>query len=331
MLARILDEVNKKLNKRHIGEDERYNAFVEEIGVQIGDVRDLQDKAAERLNELEKQDAKKITSESYHVGFDSSHVNNAKLGEGSIDGGKLELLNPNYDLASAGPGTISKVTTDVLSNEEIQTSDTAKLFVQIKQNDYKAIHAFISSHPEILRESESDSLLIEAFNVVLDHDDEPLAWRYVHHAILLQWCRRLGRDSIAMFFKKVASPGHQAREVFEKDIDESFQRIRKFARENGKQRSAETSDGVEQIQLHAIDPGTSIQISVPEAESEDVEVQKARAIFDGFTPEMKAALESGLLTNVNEVLGTMEVSEAETMVGLLGDVSVCPWIRYPSC
>ncbi|KAI0112079.1 Cdc37 N terminal kinase binding-domain-containing protein [Nemania sp. FL0031] len=319
MMARILDDVNKKLDERKVQQSERYIAFVEEIGVHIRNIRDLQDKAAEKLDELEKKDAKKITSESYHVGFDSSHVSKGKPGEHSTKDGKPELLNPNFDLANDGPSMSSETMTAFLSDEKIKISPIAKRFAQIKPSNYTASHDIISSHPDLLQESETDSLLIEAFNLLLDHNDEPLAWQYVHQALLLPWCRRLGRDGTALFFKRIASPGHQVREVFRKEVDEKFRRMRELAKENARQRAAESSDATEQIQLHAVDPGTSIQIRIPETDSEDIEVQKARTIFDGFTPEMKAALESGLLSKVNEVLGAMEVPEAEHMVGLLGD------------
>ena len=80
-------------------------------------------------------------------------------------------------------------------------------------------------------------------------------------------------------------------------------------------------DGVEQIQLHAVEPGTVIQITVPAADSQDPEEQEARKIFESFKPEMRKALESGKLDEVNKVLGEMKVDEAEELVGLFGEVS----------
>ena len=40
----------------------------------------------------------------------------------------------------------------------------------------------------------------------------------------------------------------------------------------------------------------------------------ARAIFEGFPPGLRKALESGSLERVNEVLGKMSVEEAEEVV-----------------
>jgi cell division cycle protein 37 len=81
------------------------------------------------------------------------------------------------------------------------------------------------------------------------------------------------------------------------------------------------TEGVEQIQLHAVEPGTVINIKVPRADSEDPEEQEAREIFEHFAPEMRKALETGNLDEVNKVLGEMPIDEAEELVGLFGEVS----------
>lgn len=86
------------------------------------------------------------------------------------------------------------------------------------------------------------------------------------------------------------------------------------------ERSNETA-GVEQIQLHAVDPNTQITIAVPSARSDELEIRKSRKIFETFPPGLQRALESGSLDEVNKVLGKMSVEEAEEVVGLLGEVS----------
>lgn len=79
--------------------------------------------------------------------------------------------------------------------------------------------------------------------------------------------------------------------------------------------------GVEQIQLHAVDPNTQITIAVPSIGSDDPEIQNSRKIFESFPPGLQRALESGNLDEVNKVLGKMSVEEAEEVVGLLGEVT----------
>lgn len=85
--------------------------------------------------------------------------------------------------------------------------------------------------------------------------------------------------------------------------------------------------GVEQIQLHAVEPGTAINITIPEKDSEDEAMQQARAVFEAFPPGLQRALESGSLDEVNKVLGKMSVEEAEEVVGQLGEVSLIKAFR----
>ena len=101
-------------------------------------------------------------------------------------------------------------------------------------------------------------------------------------------------------------------------------RIKNRSREILAERAKEPAEGVEQIQLHAVEPGTVINVRVPPTNSEDPEEQKARAIFDGFKPEMKKALETGELDEVNKVLGRLGVEEAEELVNLFGEVRYAP-------
>ncbi|CRK26327.1 hypothetical protein BN1708_018227, partial [Verticillium longisporum] len=97
-------------------------------------------------------------------------------------------------------------------DEEIEASPAAQLFAQIRANDYAASLSFLSKHPEILTERETDGLLVMAFDAALERKDD---WsrQCVHQALLLQYCRALGKDGVAMFFKRITTKGHQAQEV----------------------------------------------------------------------------------------------------------------------
>ncbi|KAK4249147.1 Cdc37 N terminal kinase binding-domain-containing protein [Corynascus novoguineensis] len=272
MLATIIDEVTKALDEKQTEKHPRYEAFTQELGIHVRKIQDLQAELARKLGTLELQDANKIASESYHVGFDSSYVNKTK------------------------PGDATKQET-----KRIRASPAAKLFAQIPASNYRASRDYLLSHPEVLQnESKSDGLFIEAYYVMLDQNDEKRAWQYVHKPLLLQYTRMLGHDGVALFFKCITTPGYQAHEVFEKDVAERFQKIRSMAKRDSQERSG----GVEQA---------------PPTSSEDEEMRKARKIFEQFSPEMRAALESGSLDEVNGVLAEMVVSEAEKMVGLLNE------------
>jgi len=107
--------------------------------------------------------------------------------------------------------------------------------------------------------------------------------------------------------------------VFNDDVNNTYTRIRTRTKEILTERGlGETTGGVEQIQLQAVDPNTAIHINVPAANSADPEEQEARKIFDAFPPGLQRALERGALEDINVVLGKMAVDEAEEVVELLG-------------
>lgn len=105
-------------------------------------------------------------------------------------------------------------------------------------------------------------------------------------------------------------------------MNSTYARIRTRTAELAKERAPNpkgSEQEVEQIQLHAVEPGTAININVPQADSTDDVEQQARIIFERFPPGLQRALESGSLDRVNEVLGKMSVSEAEEVVDQLGE------------
>ena len=98
---------------------------------------------------------------------------------------------------------------------------------------------------------------------------------------------------------------------------------------------AEDTQDREQIQLVAQDPSMEITFNLPDGPppdelrvegdgSEDLDLEQVRAflerkweIFEGFDDQLKVALKSEKLDEVNKVLGAMKVAEAEEVVELL--------------
>ena len=123
----------------------------------------------------------------------------------------------------------------------------------------------------------------------------------------------------------------RAIKVFEDDVENTYQHIvtrSKIAKE-------EESQGREQIQLVPENPSQSISFNVPDGPppenlilegpgTEDIDVEEVRKalqfrwdVFQGFSPALQEALKSGGLDGVNQVLGKMEVPEAEAIVNSL--------------
>ncbi|KAF4121339.1 cell division cycle protein 37 [Geosmithia morbida] len=338
MMITLLDQVNKALDEKK--PEDRYAATIDEVQGHEDKVVALQRQLEEKLAELEKVDRRKITSEAYHTGFDSSHVSKATAADrqkqqasgAPAASAQPQLLNPNFQSA---PGPAASTTTGGGGGddgEEIEASEAGKKFARIKPQDYAASARFISQNPQILTERETDGLLVMAFDAALEGKDE-FARQCVHQGLLLQYCRSLGPDGVGLFFRRITTRGHQAQEVFAKDVQDTYMRIRNRSREIVRERALEkergADAGVEQIQLHAMEPGTVINIRIPPAVPDDQpdgegveEARRARAIFESFKPDMRKALESESLDEVNKVLGEMSVEEAEEIVNLFGEANI---------
>ncbi|KAI9799970.1 MAG: hypothetical protein M1825_004341 [Sarcosagium campestre] len=337
MMASLVDSVNKEVSASD--EDDRFGEYVKKLREHLKKVRGLQAELISRLGELEREEARKITSDSIHTGFDSSSV--AKADPKALPAKKgadvktVEVLNPaalkKDPLKDLDSGTSSGAEADVDEpagvedgdEENPEASEVGKEFAKIKSSDYRASMQYIAQHPTVMMERESEGILILAFEYQLKGDDE-MARQCVHQSLLLSYCRQLGRDGVAMFFKRVTTQGHQAQKMFYDDVKNTYAHIRTRTKALAAERAADASSGggggdVEQIQLHPVEPGTQIRIVVPPENSEDEAERNARAIFDAFPPGLKRALQSASLEEVNKVLGKMSVEEAEDVVMKLSE------------
>ncbi|EDU41424.1 Hsp90 co-chaperone Cdc37 [Pyrenophora tritici-repentis] len=346
MMASLVDAVKKDIDEQK-SEEPRYNLFIQGLEKEKARIQDLQQQLLAKLAELEKEDKKHITSDDIHDGFSYSNVKKAEEEQkkaaapsSSKKESTVELLNNPQRPAATGSdtGQSSGADADVEegsatgaaaddNDEDISASPLAQSFAKIKVGDWYACLQFLMAHPEILSEKETDGLLVEAFNSELDGKPKH-ARQCVHQGLLLQYCRQLGgRQGVELFFKRIQMKDHQAGKMFNDDVDSTYHRIKTRAAEILKERAENPQSegaGVEQIQLHAVDPNTQINISVPPKEcdatdpEEKAAIEQARQIFESFPPGLQRALESGKLDEVNKVLAKMSVDEAEEVVEKLG-------------
>ncbi|KAK8158538.1 Hsp90 co-chaperone Cdc37 [Phyllosticta citrichinensis] len=338
MMASLVDEVKNQVDEKKPAPEQRYDTFIEQLGEEKKKVAGLQGQLLTALAELEKEAARHITSDDLKTGFDYSNVKKA-VEQPSTAGStqkadSVELLNPSRPAISgrADTGQSSGADADIEDGatvdddpDNVVASKDAKEFAKIPVGDYRTCLQFLSDHPHILKESETDGLLVEAFDAELEQKHK-YSHQCVHQALLLQYCRQLGRDGVQLFFKRITTKEHQAQKLFLDDVNNTYGRIRTRAAEIREERKSNPQqEGVEQIQLHAVDPNTTISIRVPPAvddsnpETTSEEAKAARAIFDSFPPGLQRALQSGSLDEVNKVLAKMSVDEAEQIVEQLGD------------
>lgn len=345
MMASLVDAVKKDIDEKK-SDEPRYDQFIKGLEKERARIQDLQSQLLAKLAELEKEEKRHITSDDIHEGFNYSNVKKAeeeKKKAASSTGAKkettVELLNsprPSTTRTDTGQSSGADADTEEVAtaaastgdnDDDITASPLAQSFAKIKVGDWYACLQFLMQHPEILSEKETDGLLVEAFNAELDGKPKH-ARQCVHQGLLLQYCRQLGgRQGVELFFKRIQTKDHQAGKMFNDDVDSTYHRIKTRAAEILKERAENPQGegaGVEQIQLHAVDPNTQINISVPpkeptatDPEEREAEVQ-ARQIFESFPPGLQRALESGKLDEVNKVLAKMSVDEAEEVVEKLG-------------
>jgi len=208
MMSSLVDQVKKEVEESK--PENRFKAYITGVQGHKDKVLGLQQELLEKLAQLEKEESSRITSDDIHTGFDSSYVNRSKeKGKAPATSKKdtVELLNPNFakkdDFVAQSSGADADVEDGGPEDEEedIKPSDLAKEFAKIKLGDYRSCLQFISEHPEIVAERETDGLLVEAFNSQMEGKSE-YARQCVHQGLLLQYCRSLGRDGISLFFKR---------------------------------------------------------------------------------------------------------------------------------
>ena len=217
MMAGLVDQVKKDIGSNAMEKD-WYTEYLTGVGDHKVKVQGLQKELLGRLKELEEEEGKKITSDSIHDGFNTSAISKEK--EKPKEAPKkpqtkaVEVLNPGSARQSLkrldSEGQTSGADADVdepiaqskaEAEDDIELSPAAKEFGQIKIGDYRGCLQFLSEHREVLEERNQDGLLMEAFNAGLE-GNLSYAKQCVHQALLIQYCRTLGKDGVAMFFKR---------------------------------------------------------------------------------------------------------------------------------
>lgn len=217
MMGHLVDQVKKEVDEAK--PDNWFKAFVKSVDGHKKKVAGLQKELNTKLAELEKEENRKITSESIHDGFNASSVTKERLtGEGAAaakiksKAETVEVLNPASlkkdalkrmdEAQSSGADADTEGIDDPDDAEEhIEPTTIGKRFGKIRMGDYSACLQFISEHRQVLAERETDGLLIMGFHAE-EKGEHKLAKQYVHQALLLQYCRSLGGDGVRLFFKR---------------------------------------------------------------------------------------------------------------------------------
>ncbi|KAL8739415.1 MAG: hypothetical protein Q9190_007782 [Brigantiaea leucoxantha] len=220
MMASLVDQVKEEASKKQKTGGEKQDTgtwvqkYIQGVEGHKSKVKGLQMDLEKKLEELEKEESKKITSDSIHTGFDRSSVAKEKEKEKpkAKESKTVEVLNPGALGDKGAEGQSSRAEGDANDDqgksqeddddeEDIKATELGKRFAKIRIGEYKQCLQFISENRDVVKERETDGLLVEAFNAQMEGKSD-YARQCVHQALLLQYCRSLGKDGVGLFFKR---------------------------------------------------------------------------------------------------------------------------------
>lgn len=338
--------------------DEREAAVLSGLDKHIKQLADHTKKLEKDLVDEENEQKKHITSEDIHEGFESRYtpakpppppVKNAKIDAPTktttTKTTEFEVLNPAASSSKAPSQSVTpKNSPDSVEEDEVEElpelTPSLERFSRLSLWDYTQSFNFIQANRDVVVPGASDALLVAAFRAESKGQFE-YAEKCVHQSLLLQYCEKLGKDGVRLFFQKMITGDQRAVSVFVKDVEGTYSHLKTRA----KVAETETSDVQrEQIQLVPENPSATISFNVPDGPppedlrlegpgTEDLDVEQVREalqmrwdVFESFPEDLRAALKLGTLDEVNKVLGNMDVSVAEDVVGKLEMASIMSFV-----
>jgi cell division cycle protein 37 len=115
---------------------------------------------------------------------------------------EIEVLNPSA-VASSTPTAAADNDDEEEEEEEGLPEITPALveFSKIPLKEYEKSFEYIQHHREVYVPGASDALLVAAFRAQ-GQDKPKYAKQCIHQSLLLQYCEKLGKDGVGIFFKK---------------------------------------------------------------------------------------------------------------------------------
>ncbi|KAF9013206.1 hypothetical protein BDQ17DRAFT_1386816 [Cyathus striatus] len=329
MILDLLRGISQKAGDRvkaagPLTEEEKQERLAKELITEVQfHVRELGKRIEQNKKELEeelKEQKKHITSEDIHEGWESKYIppppEPAPVPHAKIDDSKKKVTQ------------FENRRTRSREEEELpELTPTLEAFSKLPLKGYEKSFEFIQAHRDVVVPGASDALLVAAFKAQSDGKSK-YAKQCVHQSLLLQYCEKLGPDGVGIFFKKMMAGDKRAEKVFVDDIEGTYNHLVNRVRIS----QEEASRGREQIQLVPENPDQIISFNVPDGpppedirlegeEAEKLDIEEVRKMlqlrwdmFESFPKDLQEALKDGTLEKVNDVLGEMDVQDAEAIV-----------------
>ncbi|KAI6147322.1 Cdc37 N terminal kinase binding-domain-containing protein [Pisolithus tinctorius] len=349
LLLQIYDEA------KPLPSDEQEKAILSCLDRHISQLADHTKKLEKDLEEEVREQKKHITSEDIKEGWENKYVppppapppiksvspETSKKKKTTTTTTTYEVLNPGASSSAAAQSEALASSAEADIEDEGDGDDDDELpeltpaltqFSHLPLWDYEASFSFIQQNRAVFVPGASDALLVAAFRAQVEGKAK-YAKQCVHQSLLLQYCDKLGKDGVRVFFQKMIGGDKRAIPVFAKDVEDTYSHI--VTRAKATAASSSSSAQKEQIQLVPENPNATISFNVPDGlppddlrlegpGTEDLDIEEVRRaltmrwqVFNSFPEPLKVALKEGTLEAVNKVLGEMEVAEAEDVVSKL--------------
>lgn len=300
--SKLLEE-KKELNK---------DTFMVKLREEHEILKAHQKKCQEDLATEEKVENSTLTSDSIcKPGFDKTVVNKSapppepkKATKKKPKETKIEILNPKT--LEAHPAVKSSSIEESVNmpeesdgEEDIEISDIALKFAKSKSFDESL--ALISKHPYLISDQYSDEILAHAFEVEMKKN-YAFAKNCVHQSLVLQYCNRLGKDGVGLFFARLKSQGF---EIFTKDVHDTYNILKERCKVL-LEKSANESKEKAIFQLEPSSPDSQLSVYVPTEDEQD-----RYELFLSLPESLQAAFRIGTIEALNEALKDLDEQEAE--------------------
>jgi len=137
----------------------------------------------------------------------------------------------------------------------------------------------------------------------------------VQQSLVIQYCKSLGNDGIALFFKRMITGFEKAQQMFMEDVDGTYNHIVNRVKILKEKRLAEEAEEKRQIEARlkiAEQPdGTYIW---PMDENPSEEEKKKAETFATFTPDIQKALLTMDPDDINAILAKMTKEEGQELI-----------------
>ncbi|KAJ7688208.1 hsp90-like protein [Mycena olivaceomarginata] len=335
LLRQVGDAAKVAVKEAGVSDDQREErigkALAEGIKEHVVRLKETIDNDSKELNEQKRH----ITSEGMRAGFVNTYVPPkpepaplpiaAKLDKPSKPKAKtteLEVINAPRERPAAEEAEEDAEDDDDIAN----LTPSLEAFSKIPLKGFEQSFRFIQEHRDVVVPGASDALLGAAFKA--QYDNKPkYAKKCVHQSLILQYGDKLGANGLGVFFKKMIAGDKRAEAVFLDDLEKTYAHLAtrvKLSQEEAKKGGRET------IMLASENEG-DITFNVPSGPPpdelvlgegmEDMDIEEVRRalqlrwdIFQTLPENLRTALQTEELAQVNKVLGDMEVAEAEEIL-----------------